>query len=684
MKLVGELIGLAIDSPLVSRDKPNFLPTTWPPEGDFPVVVDKAGVVISRYRDHTWNVSVWAGKQFILNFGDGPRSSKQAKSSISPDNAALLRQIAAWWLWGPKAVRSARTLVSRFNSLRRLFVYCSRMKIRADQLIAYPAVADGLGRVLAGSVADSIITVLHDLLEHQDGLGFVLLDREGMRRLVASLPRHDKEQTPYIPPRIWLYQARRLEAFLSDFAEHREKLRACFTACLGVYAAHYGSLALACVPKSERHSTPPPFSSISPKWTEQQIAARIGSFEEIASAHGIADLIDRWLGPAGAGTVCGIRRLAAYFRMTSTVGTAYLLNFSLMRIEEAWKLHSDCLMIERDPKFGDIYLLCGETTKTERDDDARWVACSKVRTAIDAMALVSDLRLVPARSNSRVPLYDAYALNPHLVVRSYEPWANSQNQSQSLDVRPSYPSFDEFVTDSPILFDPNELRITAEDLAIARRVTPTLDPGTYAIGKAWSFGWHQLRRTGAVNMQASGLVSDPSLQYQLKHSSRAMSLYYGQGHSSLRLNDSMRSEYLRTMYEVMGKELELLFSSRFVSPHGERHKAIQLELISGRDSAALAKSARAGDVVYKETLLGGCTKRGPCEFGGVDNVVRCGGGDGKKPCGEALYDREREPEIRRLKEILLENLSDAAEGSRNHNSILAQLRAADNALEMVQ
>lgn len=681
MSAVDELIGLAINSPLNSRDKPNFLPNTWPPAADFPVVIDRDGVVISRYGDHTWNVSVWASKQFILNFGDGPRSQNQAKGSISPENAALLRQIAAWWLWGPRAVRSVRTLVSRFNILRRLFVYCSKMKVRGDQLINYPKVADGLGRVFPGSAAESIISILHELLAHQDTLSFVLLDREGMRRFVASLPSHNKGQTPYIPPRIWLYQVRRLEEFLSDFSDHREKLRACYSACLGVYSAHYGSLALACLPKGERHGRRSPFSTVTPRWTEQQIAARIGSFEEISSSHGVSDLLDRWLGAEGPGTVCGIRRLSSYFRMATLASIAYLLNFSLMRIDEAWNLRSDCLLVERDPKFGDIYLVCGETTKTDQDDDARWVACSKVRIAIESMSLISGLRLIPARSNDRVPFCDTYASNPHLVIRSYEPWANTQNQSQSVHVRPTYPSFDSFIADFPGLFDPKELQITADDLEIARRVTPTLDPRTYEVGKTWSFGWHQLRRTGAVNMQASGLVSDSSLQYQLKHSSRAMSLYYGQGHSALRLNDSIRGEYLRTMYEVMGKELERLFSDRFVSPHGDRHKAIQLELISGRDSAALAKSARAGEVVYKETLLGGCTKRGPCEYGGVDNVVRCGGGDGKKPCGEAIFDREREQEIRRLREILLENLSDAVEGSQNHNSILAQLRATDNALD---
>ncbi|MEX3937270.1 hypothetical protein AB4Y32_37005 [Paraburkholderia phymatum] len=75
------------------------------------------------------------------------------------------------------------------------------------------------------------------------------------------------------------------------------------------------------------------------------------------------------------------------------------------------------------------------------------------------------------------------------------------------------------------------LRITQQDRDLARLVTPTLDSGRFAVGKVWPLAWHQLRRTGTVNMQASGLVSDASLQFQLKHVSRAMSLYYGRGYA---------------------------------------------------------------------------------------------------------------------------------------------------------
>ena len=54
-------------------------------------------------------------------------------------------------------------------------------------------------------------------------------------------------------------------------------------------------------------------------------------------------------------------------------------------------------------------------------------------------------------------------------------------------------------------------------------------------------------------MQASGLVSDASLQFQLKHVARAMSLYYGQNHSRVRLEEKAHTYYVRTMYETLGE-----------------------------------------------------------------------------------------------------------------------------------
>ncbi|MCW1936866.1 hypothetical protein OMD46_12070 [Pseudomonas sp. MDMC_285] len=114
----------------------------------------------------------------------------------------------------------------------------------------------------------------------------------------------------------------------------------------------------------------------------------------------------------------------------------------------------------------------------------------------------------------------------YLLDYCLEPWGTKLTKINRT-IRPSIPSYAHVLQWFDKLFDPEQLRITPEDFALARLVTPTLTD-EFAVGKIWPLAWHQLRRTGAVNMQASGLVSDASLQFQLKHVARAMSLYYGQ------------------------------------------------------------------------------------------------------------------------------------------------------------
>lgn len=685
MRLNVAHLGLAIDSPEVRQDAPNFRPPTWPPPRDFPIVMDAKGNVVSRYGDSTWDLRPWAKKPAMLNFGDGLPTKHSP--CITPDNADLLRKIVAWWLYGPMAVRTTATLKQRFSTIRSLFSLSSSHGIHASDLCRFPAVVDMFRCQLGPSVAVDALTILHALYEQREQLGFTLLDREELIHLEASLPEHEVRQTPYIPPRIWTYQVNRLRAFLDDFQAHQEGIESCYQFCLDAYAKNSGSLAEACRVKRSR--------TLSPFWRHSgYTGARTGRiyhgpFMQTAQRFGIDELLKRWvIRPAESNNpiALSVRNLATYFTMLGYVGTAYLLNFSLMRIDEGWSLHTDCLEIEHDECFGSFYILCGPTTKTVNDDDARWPTSPSVKVAVDAMTCVARLRMICAEANPVGQTTTDDIRNPHLVVRPYEPWSagNEDDFIQPLSVRAHPLTYAKVFDSYPNLFDPDVLRITQADLQIARLITPTLDGEKFAVGSIWPLAWHQLRRTGSVNMQASGLVSDTSLQYLLKHSKRDMSLYYGQGYSRVCLNDEARTMYIRTMYEVLGKEIARLFSDRFVSPHGEKRKAEILKIVDLKDSRKLSELAKAGKVSWRETLLGGCTKRGPCPYGGVDNIAHCGGGDGEPPCADVLYDREKAAELHQLGLILASRLVEAPEGTPYRQSLEAQQRALENALNVIE
>lgn len=677
-------LGLGIDSPLVTPAASNFRPPTWPPPNDFPVVLDTQGNVVCRYCDCVWDLSLWAGQRFVLTFDDGPQI--QGLPGITSANEGLLKQIAAWWLWGPKPIRKLKTLMGRFTLMRQILMLCSREGIVASDLKRFPGVAGQLPKVIAPSYADSALTLLHTLYEQREELGFSLLDREGLSRLAASLPKHAGRQTPYIPPRIWCYQVNRLRAFLDDFQAHRGQIEACFHFCLDAYAQNFGTLPQA-FGKTVVRTNRLPFGAHVNYTGEISGFEYHGGFELTARRFGIDGVLERWCFASG-GTLenLGIRSLSTYFSMVCAVGMAYLLSFSLMRIEEAWKLRTDCLEIERDEKFGSIYILRGETSKTALDSDARWPTSPSVKVAVDSMSCIARLRMICAQKNPYVEVTDEDICNPYLAVRVYEPWTAGKDQyiGQPFSVRKSYPSYTEVISRFRSLFDPEELRITEADVKIARLINPDLAGDEFSVGKVWPLAWHQLRRTGAVNMQASGLVSDASLQYQLKHVTRSMSLYYGQGYSRLAINDEARILYLRTIYEILGKEFASLLNDRYVSPYGDKRKAEILKLVDPADHKKLTALARSGKVSWRETLLGGCAKRGPCPYGGVDNITRCGGGDGGAPCVDVLYDREKGPYLNQLSRVIASRMEEAPDESPYLESLKAQQRALENALDVIE
>lgn len=672
---------LAIDSPLATPDAVNYRPPSWPPAPDWPVMVDINGEVISRWGDSIWRLDPWAGMALTLNFGDGRVINSDP---IDTANADLLRIVTGWWIWGTNGVRTVRNLLLRFGGLRPLFALCSREGILASDLMRFPLVADRLPEVLPPSRAGDIMRLLHALYERRDTLGFTLLNREGMTRLEGTLPEHEARQTPYIPPRIWRYQVGRLRECLDDFLAHRSQIEDCFRFCLDAYARNHGSLAAA-FPGVGRTSWVTPFT-----WRKNDNTGRLyhGPFALTAERFGIVELLTRWVEErvktTGRPSIT-INSLSDYMTLVSRASLAYLLNHSLMRIEEGWNLRADCLQIERDSQFGDIYTLRGVTTKTQEEDDALWITSPSAKVAVEAMTIISHLRMMCAEANPLVPISLEDRCNPYFQTYLYEPWAT--RGCVNYRIRPKYVAYREIVETYPKLFNKDELRITQQDLDLARLVTPTLNADEFSVGEVWPLAWHQLRRTGAVNMQASGLVSDPSLQFQLKHATRAMSLYYGRGYSRVRLNAAAETYYLRALYETLGKELARMATMRYISPHGEMRKAEIVRLIDPADAKKLTKLAKNGSVMCREILLGYCTNREPCPYGGIDSIAHCGGGDAvgdAKPCPDVLYDREKASQVKALDRYLDERLAGAPSDSPLRSSLEAQKRSARNFLDVIE
>ena len=297
-----------------------------------------------------------------------------------------------------------------------------------------------------------------------------------------------------------------------------------------------------------------------------------------------------------------------------------------------------------DPVYGRIPLVVSETSKTDSDSNAVWITSPSIEPSILALQSIAKMRLTSVGR-----WHDG--ANPNLITTPLEPWGSGRKITRREGVQPTVRSLTYFFQNIQYMFDLKELTITESDLKVVHAVCPKLDLERYMVGNLWPLAWHQFRRTVAVNMFASGIISDSSMQLQMKHLTRLMSLYYARGNAALHLNDGARTLLVNAFYENMGRELAAMLSDRYVSPYGKEHKAKlfapanngePINLINEGDANHLAKIYRLHQIGGRLTAVGACMKTSRCDDGdGFSSVTACAGGNGNNPCAHSLFDVER-------------------------------------------
>lgn len=660
---------LGLTAEHITSSSRSYRPPSWPPPRDWVVVEDSAGNEVSRWGDPSWNLTAWAGYALSLNF------EKAGGRSIPLDsvNADLLRMLTTWRLWGPRPATEAISLKTAFFSpLRCILTECAKHDIAGNDLYRHPEILEKVAKIIRPSAYRNTIRTLQQIWDAREFLGFCLVDQIGIARLSELDPDHSKRQTPYIPPRIWAYQVQRLRECLDDFVEHREGIESCFHFCVDAYAHNYGSLSSAMQDELKRSLVP--FISHD-KIHRGKFSGKHyhGRFEGVAERFGIKELLAKWVDFPDIGLT--ISQFSKYLSLADFSAQAYIANFTLQRIEEVSSLRFDCLVWEIDDHLGSVPIIRGETTKTVQDSDARWPTSPSVLRAVEVAQAVAKMRMRCASSNPRLAVTPQDVANPHLFHRAFEPWAPTARSDQPYSVKATYASYGNLLQTFPKLFDSGQLTITETDLKIAKMVTPTLSQlGRFEVGRTWPLAWHQLRRTGAVNMFASGELSDVSVQFLMKHSSRLMPIYYGRGHTKLKLNKEVNDIVNMAMYEAMSRRLLGAMAERFVSPLGaERKKVIVVNLVGEKDAKQLVAAARRGNISCRETRIGLCTKRGPCEYGGIESVSRCTGGKDDKPCADALFDKSKRSLIDEDRKQLELQLEQEPRGTPRHRSMHAEI-----------
>jgi hypothetical protein len=228
--------------------------------------------------------------------------------------------------------------------------------------------------------------------------------------------------------------------------------------------------------------------------------------------------------------------------------------------------------------------------------------------------------------------------------------------------------------------------ITNEDLIELESIDPHRawrSEMEFQLGTPWPFATHQLRRSLVLYAQRSGLVSLPSLKRQLQHITVEMSQWYVKG-AAFAINfvdddpDSYKmhvahdwrvakpeSEALAFLRDVVFSEEELFGGAgSFEQGKKDRGEFVDREVTIAR--------FRRGEVAYRETPLGGCTKIGQCDQVGLKIVdTAC-----LRGCQNMVGKMSRLDSVIKRQESLVSALSPDTVEFRMENSDLQALRSA--------
>lgn len=645
--------------------------TTWPPSNDFIVfyneddtgpAVGKKGESQGRFGDDYWNAERYGYCGF--NF---------AKQGLSEQNTQILKELLFISLWYmPLFPGKVQSLTTHFHAFLAMGRYADQHGYRMDELYKHPRLTEGLVSSVSPVKQVELISRLGTLHTHRGELGITLTSDTFLRDFKRYQIQYIPTQHAYIPPRIWMGVIKRCDEIIEAYLAHREGVEKAIKELLKAYRHNQGVYS----------SKSSPFypKAVVPK--KHHTDFRFFESKTFLAKHHLTTLLDK-LGISTIRSNSTDQTLAATTEVLNKVEHVcfyYVLAHSIQRKGEALSLRFDCYKEDSDPTLGKVAMLCGETTKTDPNDEARWIVPDNVEKAIDCLKSISTLKHLGAGKTptGSSPLFTAYNL----------PWdSGSSNNSGDGFIEQYKLKIDKKnkkkLFDHRTLFPESLSKITAKDYAIAYQLTPKLsEKEWFKEGGQWNFTPHQFRRTLAANLFASG-IPDHVIQWLMKHRSVAMSHYYGRNYSQLsgvKVN-SEATGYVQSESYTM--KLDTIFQLPDAS-NDEHAFAVDrnmidskvLDLIKEKDHKELSKLIKQGLLDARPTLLGLCMAPS-CPYGGVESAAHCAGTDGSGPCKDAVFAKKNGTRLKKLLEAHEERQKELPEGDPRRVALNHEIKAME-------
>ncbi len=602
-----------LDIPVDAVGPDAYLTTdAYPPSDDFVVSRRRDGTVASYYGEWSWDMSAYHpdGRTTILHFDQW--SGRNARS-FRPDIGAEARKLlfAVVWLRSGNPL-SLGTVGNYYYVLMALARYAEDTSVSLAASLAN----DRWLLAFASQANSAVARMLPPLLSAlsslgSDRLGAATVSKKalGALRRLARTHRTSSRQHPPIPTRLYSEILSRLHQELLAWSEVADDMLSLVTMCAS--NRQTGRTFNARRLTAERDGT------------EVEVS---DTFRELASPSVIQYMEQRKLPISVPGLSQALHEIQWVAKLT-------IQAYSGMRDKEVSSLPFGCLVTEDSQ--GKIHrILLGRTTKLNRGliKRTRWVTNTEGAQAVRlaqaiAKTVYATLGVVPSEKVGRINEYPLFVSVGNLKFSG----------RQTPLVAGRYLPITSNLSHFPELRRRLQPKIEDADICELERIDPHRawrSELKFEVGRAWTLTGHQLRRSLALYAQRSGLVSLPSLRRQLQHITEEMARYYANGSSFA--NDFIGTDKTHFGVEWRTTKTEsaalsyifnvLLSDDVLVGGHAHwvAHRLKGPDGVLLLDREQTMRRFKRGELAYQETLIGGCTKVGPCDKPALDWLnIKC-------------------------------------------------------------
>ena len=596
------------------------------PSSDFVLCRDENGNATAVYGEPVWDFNPYrlsANKINRLFFDTVFDEGRQEQQALIEEAKYLLYCIIYFAGGGRTGGLSASTLNQYWIVLRVAIRFCYEQKQKPmvgvlclQQLFTVPVY---LGAFIGQkSFSKKVLTgILQGLTRvGQARLGYVVLNPKNF-----GGKRSDSKQHPVIPTQIYLKLINlvgdlldqlyvgvgRFEAFIACFADEHFGISYDRQRCLGVGGKAY--------------------------WRPDM--------EQAIKDHGLTSVL------TGEFECPHLKSLQRRLTQMQDVVKTVIHLYTGMRDQEVMRIsyHAfsnqvvraaviDDQGIERD-RAQSVNVFSTTTKFAGYKKDGTWFAPGEVIRAVEvAQAICRGLaRLYKIELDSSCPLF----LNPSII-------SFTRNRAEVGVVN---------LKDSPGM-TLLQVLIKKEDLEELGQSDPSRDfysEPAFAVGQPWPLTSHQFRRSLSFYGSSSGFLSLPTLRVQFKHMTIEMARYYSNHYDNLRTifgyydekkkdfvlpTNHFAFEYQMAMPMSLANQLiaDLLFNDEplfggtgsYMERQKEQVKSGKIQIEDVR--AETEQRVKNGEISYRPTLLGGCSKVGRCDsflLGDYTECLSCAG-----------------------------------------------------------